>query len=145
MPLAPTPSSPLRRLAFLPLALACAGAPDPEALAPCAPPPEPSALAELAGKTGPEAGDAGRGAEVFAASCARCHAPRLIQRESRLFHDYPRLDCEITTQSPPAYLERVIAEGGLAVGRDKAMKPFADQLGSRQIADVVAYLKAGAR
>jgi mono/diheme cytochrome c family protein len=132
-------------LTALVLLSACAGAPDPTALAPCPPPPDANVLAALDGQVGPSDGDAARGSEVFAAECARCHAARIVERDSRLFHDYPRLDCPATAASPPAYLELAIAEGGLAIGRDKLMKPFAETLSSAQIADVVAYLLAGAR
>lgn len=142
---APLPLRAVLRLALVPLALACAGPPDPEALAPCAPPAEASVLATLSGNAGPQGGVATRGAEVFATTCARCHAPRLIERDSRLFHGYPRLDCAITAEAAPAYLELAIAGGGIAIGRNELMKPFADQLSSDQIADLVAYLLAGAK
>lgn len=142
---APLPLRAGSRLALLLLALNCAGAPDPQALAPCAPPADASVLAALSGNAGPPGGDAARGAEVFATTCARCHAPRLIDRDSRLFHGYPRLDCAITTEASPAYLELAIAGGGIAIQRNELMKPFADQLSSEQIADLVAYLQAGAK
>jgi mono/diheme cytochrome c family protein len=101
-------------------------------------------LAALEGKTGPAGGDPVRGAEVFAAECARCHAPRLIERESRMFHGYPRLDCPTPAATSPAYLHLAITEGGLAIERDKLMKPFEEKLTPEQIADLVAYLLAGA-
>jgi len=133
-------------LTALVLLSACAGAPDPTALAPCPLPPDASVLATLEGQAGPSEGDAARGSDVFAAECARCHAARIVERDSpRLFRDYPRLDCPATAATSPAYLQLAIAEGGPAIGRDKLMKPFAEKLSTAQIADVVAYLLAGAR
>lgn len=126
------------------VAVACAGAPDEAALGPCPTPPDAAVLAGLEGRGHPPAGDAVLGAEVFAVECVRCHAPRLVDRDSRMFHDYPRLDCPSTAATSPAYLQLAIAEGGLAIQRDKLMKPFAEKLSQEQIADLVAYLRAGA-
>ena len=126
------------------VAMACVGPSDPNALAPCPSPPEPSVLARLEGDAGPRGGDPSRGTELFAAQCARCHAPRVAERESRLFRKYPRLDCPTTAASSPAYLHLAIAEGGVAIQRDELMKPFAEQLSPEEIADLVAYLLAGA-
>lgn len=131
-------------LALALLGVACAGAPDPTALGPCPQPADAAVLAALEGQAQPPEGDAALGADVFAAECARCHAPRLIDRDSRMFHDYPRLDCPSTAAMNPAYLHLAIAEGGLAIQRDKLMKPFAETLTPKQIADTVAYLRAGA-
>jgi mono/diheme cytochrome c family protein len=134
-----------RRLAVVSLGCAlvgCAGPTDPDAIAPCPPPPDAAVLAALpAGETA--VGDAGRGAEIFERECAKCHSRRLVARSSRLFHDYPRLDCpDSLARVPDAYLYRAIADGGLAIGRDEAMKPFRELLGDAGIADVIAHLRS---
>ncbi len=127
-------------------ALACIGPPDSEALAPC-PAERPSLASAASGAPAPalSAGDPAAGERVFQEHCARCHAPHLIERSSRLFFDYPRLDC-------PNYLEAtsdedltaIILNGGEAFGLIKAMKPFADVLEPGEVADVVAYVRSGA-
>jgi len=40
------------------------------------------------------------------------------------------------------YLYQIISEGGAALGKQAVMKPFADQLSSQEISDLVAYLRA---
>lgn len=128
-------------LAFAAALAGCGPPPDPDALARCPSPPEASVLASLPGVTA-RVGDPARGEALFARECAKCHSRRLVDRGSRLFRDYPRLDCrDYLLHASPAYLSTAIAEGGPAVGRDEAMKPFAELLGAAGVADVVAYLR----
>ncbi len=88
-------------------------------------------------------GQAERGAGLFERECAKCHAPRVIERASRLFWDYPRLDCPAyLARVSDAYLARVISAGGPAVGLDSAMKSFGEVLSPSEISDVVAYLRS---
>jgi len=90
----------------------------------------------------PAGGEAARGATLFAAECAKCHSPLVLERASRLFRGYPRLDCAgFLSAASDAYLAEVILHGGEAVGLDDAMKPFAGRLGSRDVADLIAYLR----
>lgn len=98
---------------------------------------------ELAASTGLVDGDAERGARLFAEHCTRCHSPDVADRESRLFRGYPRLDCgDWVAGVGDIYLYQVISEGGAALGKQAVMKPFADQLTTEEISDLVAYLRA---
>lgn len=122
-------------------ASACAGPADPEARAACPsgerPASEPARLA--AGR-----GDAERGRVLFEQECARCHSPRIVDRGSRLFRGYPRLDCgDFIAAQTDGYLHRVIHDGGESVGLDPLMKPFGEQLDAGAIDDLVRYLRTG--
>jgi mono/diheme cytochrome c family protein len=133
----------LARTLALAWALAgCATAPDPDAIASCPTAPDPGVLAALP-ELGAAGGDPERGAALFARECAKCHSRKLVGRSSRLFHGYPRLDCrDYLAQASDAYLLTVVGEGGAAVGRDEAMKPFREQLGGSGLADVIAHLRS---
>ena len=92
----------------------------------------------------PPDGDATRGAALFERECSRCHSVDLSARGSRFFRAYPRLDCaDYLAQVSDRYLFVAISEGGLAVGRNALMKPFAELLTEQEIADLVAFLRAG--
>lgn len=133
-------------LLFLALAISCAGAPPPDALGPC-----PGAL-EAPRIAYPEAdevstmiGEPERGAMLFAAQCAKCHSARVVDRSSRLFRGYPRLDCaSYHAEVSDGYLRRVIAQGGPSVGLDSTMRPFAMALSQQEISDLIAYLRGQA-
>ena len=145
-------------LLFLSLAISCAGAPPPETLAEC---PRPSPVRSHA-YNNPDAqldvqpdaqdidistmiGDPERGATLFAAQCAKCHSARVVDRSSRLFWGYPRLDCaSYHEEVSDGYLRHVISQGGPAVGLDSAMKPFAMVLREQEITDLIAYLRGQA-
>jgi cytochrome c553 len=117
----------------------CAAAPDPEAIARCPSDPDPGILAAL--PVGAVAvGDPDRGAALFARECAKCHSRALAGRSSRFFRAYPRLDC--LARASDAYLVRAVGDGGPAVGRDDAMKPFREPLGDAGLADVIAHLRS---
>ena len=118
--------------------LGCAGAPPPNEIARCATGP-PERIPESILSSG--SGNPARGTEVFAEYCAKCHAPLVSERSSRLFRDHPRLDCdEYLDRVSASYLTTVIRSGGPSVGLGKSMKPFASELTAEQIADVVAYI-----
>lgn len=120
------------------LALGCLGPSSGPAICPESPAPQ-----EHSAPAGLVPGDAGRGASLFAANCARCHSPDIADRESRVFRRYPRLDCsEWLAGASDAYLYRIIAGGGVPFGKEERMKPFADQLSAAEISDLVAYLRS---
>ena len=119
---------------------ACAGSPPPDSLGRCA---SGATQAVTLHEVPMEAGDASQGAQLFAASCAKCHAQLVSERSSRLFRGYPRLDCDAyLDRASDAYLWKAIASGGSSVGLDEAMKPFDSQLTPGQIADLIAYLRS---
>lgn len=112
-------------------------------IAACPPPPDPAVIAGLSVELVP-AGDAVRGAALFAGECTRCHSPEISARESRLFRGYPRLDCpDYLARVSDPYLFTAISAGGPAVGREEVMKPFREKLSDQEIADLVAFLRAG--
>ncbi|MGH0028945.1 MAG: c-type cytochrome [Myxococcota bacterium] len=128
---------------LLALLCGCAGDAPMVGTASCPPAPDPVAAAAGALVAVPP-GDPANGAVLFARECARCHSRDLALRGSRFFRDYPRLDCaDYLAAAPPGYLWRSIARGGPAVGRDEAMKPFAELLSEEEIADLVAFLREG--
>ncbi len=124
--------------------LSCGG-PPPDQLASCPSiptwrSPDSAAITQLLG------GESDRGAALFQRECSKCHAPRLIDRGSRLFWGYPRLNCRpYLARVSDAYLATVIYSGGPAVGLDSAMKPFGGQLSPSEISDVIAYLRFAAQ
>ena len=121
------------------LLAACGGTPE-TGIARCPTPPDAAVLAALPGDVA--GGDAESGAALFARECTRCHAPDVAARDSRFFADYPRLDCDdYLAGVSDRYLATAIADGGVAIGRDELMKPFAPLLSEQEIADLVAYLR----
>lgn len=87
--------------------------------------------------------DVPRGGMLWARECARCHARLVFERDSRLFRNYPRLDCpDFLANVSDRYLQTVISKGGEAVGLEKTMKPFEDKLSPDEIADLVAFIRA---
>lgn len=132
---------PLLFASVLLLGTACAQRSATSEVAVCPAPVDPAVVARAASADIGQ-GDAERGAALFDEHCARCHAPRVAERGSRLFRSYPRLDCPAYLRDvSPGYLFTVIARGGPAVGRQKAMKPFDDQLSQQAIFDLVAHLQ----
>jgi mono/diheme cytochrome c family protein len=134
-----------RRLASFGLLLAvtgCGSTPD-TGIAACPPAPDPEVLAALSFEAAP-AGDLEGGAALFERECARCHSRAISARGSRLFRGYPRLDCpDYLARVSDPYLFTAISDGGPAVGRKDLMKPFSETLTEQEIADLVAFLRAG--
>jgi len=124
-------------------AVACAGPVDPDTLAPCADASRRLPTVEVAAPPTLPAGDANAGEAVFAEHCARCHTPRVAERDSRLFRDYPRLDCDSYLEAAgPGRMLAVILDGGEVYGLNKLMKPFRGVLSAEELADLLAYLRA---
>ncbi len=128
--------------AILVAVLGCGSTPD-TGVAICPRAPEQELLSGARAEP-PPAGDATRGAALFERDCSRCHSVDLSARGSRFFRAYPRLDCaDYLAQVSDRYLFGAISEGGLAVGRNELMKPFAELLTEQEIADLIAFLRAG--
>jgi len=83
---------------------------------------------------------AGRGALVFESHCVLCHGADGSGggRAAKLYAPRPAN----LTVSPFAddYKERIIRQGGTAVGRSALMPRWEDQLTDEEIKDVVVYL-----
>jgi mono/diheme cytochrome c family protein len=133
-------------LLIVSLAISCAGAPPPGTLGPCPGPLEdPSIVYPDAHEISTMIGEPERGDTLFAAQCAKCHSARVVDRSSRLFRGYPRLDCaSYHAEVSDGYLRRVIAQGGPSVGLDSTMRPFAMTLSEQEITDLIAYLRGQA-
>ena len=76
-------------------------------------------------------GDAARGGEIFASSCARCHGP-----EGRGTIDGPSLHERVPTLSDPQIARTLIT------GKNNRMPAWGSRLDDQALADLVAHLKA---
>ena len=79
-----------------------------------------------------------RGGIVFKHYCKLCHGERGdgLARANKL---YPAGGLMIT-KNTPAYYEKIIRGGGIAVGKSEFMPPWEDELSKEQTSDVIAYL-----
>jgi cytochrome c oxidase cbb3-type subunit 3 len=79
-----------------------------------------------------------RGGIVFKSYCVVCHGERGdgIARAAKL---YTRVKLAIGPR-PTAYYEKIIREGGEAVGASPSMPPWEDELTGEQVGDVLAFL-----
>ena len=79
-----------------------------------------------------------RGAIVFKTYCKLCHGERGdgLGRAAKI-HD--RKSMAIRSRSPE-YYEKIIRQGGEAVGRSSFMPVWQDELSEEQITDVISYL-----
>jgi mono/diheme cytochrome c family protein len=119
------------------LAIACASVPPVEPRAEC-PTPGPRAAPRSAVDT---AGDAQRGADLFARECASCHSAT-FERAPDAPASAPRLDCaEWLAATSDAYLYDAINRGP-GTWSHGPLPPFGEQLTPRQISDLVAYLRS---
>lgn len=80
-----------------------------------------------------------RGSIVFKSYCALCHGERGdgVARAERLYGSTSNLAIKA---KPRDYLEKIVRQGGEAVGASKFMPMWQDELSEEQINDVVAYL-----
>ena len=79
-----------------------------------------------------------RGGIVFKHYCKLCHGERGdgLARANKL---YPAGGLMIT-KNTPAYYDKIIRGGGIAVGKSEFMPPWDDELSKEQTSDVIAYL-----
>ena len=79
-----------------------------------------------------------RGGIVFKTYCKLCHGEvgDGVARAAKL---YGNADLEIGQKSS-GYFDKIIRQGGAAVGRSEFMPPWQDELSDEQVKDVVAYL-----
>lgn len=83
-----------------------------------------------------------RGSIVFRTYCMLCHG-RYGDGKGRAARNYdpPPANLVISTRSDE-YKEKIIRNGGAAMGRSPFMPPWGQELSDEQIHDVVAYLRA---
>ena len=79
-----------------------------------------------------------RGGIVFKNYCKLCHGEvgDGVARATKL---YGGASLNIGEQSDE-YLDKIIRQGGMAVGRSEFMPPWQDELSDEQVKDVVAYI-----
>ena len=79
-----------------------------------------------------------RGAIVFKTYCTLCHGERGdgLGRAAKI-HDNKSMAIK---PRPPEYYEKIIRQGGEAVGRSSFMPVWQDELSEEQITDVISYL-----
>ena len=79
-----------------------------------------------------------RGGIVFKTYCKLCHG-EVGDGKARATKLYGNVSLEIGQKSSD-FFERIIRQGGGAVGRSEFMPPWQDELSAEQLADVVEYL-----
>ncbi len=93
-------------------------------------------------------GNAGRGAQIFAAKCARCHGrggkgdgPDLVKLQSAVSPD-DWTDKESNQELTDSFIVAMITKGGKANGKSRIMPAFADKLNTQQVQDLLAFIRA---
>lgn len=81
-----------------------------------------------------------RGSIVFKAYCVLCHGER-GDGQARADRLYGGSNSLAIKARPREYLEKIVRQGGEAVGASKFMPVWQDELSEEQITDVVAYLE----
>ena len=79
-----------------------------------------------------------RGGIVFKNYCKLCHG-EIGNGEARAAKLHGDIPLDIGERSSE-YFEKIIRQGGMAVGRSQFMPPWQDELSDEQLMDVVAYL-----
>ncbi|MFQ5930248.1 MAG: c-type cytochrome, partial [Acidobacteriota bacterium] len=101
------------------------------------------------------AADPAAGAKIAKEQCAKCHG-ETGKGDGEILQKFKKMGVVVT--DPVAWNDRagmsewtdeqlvqIIKEGGKAVGKDKMMPPWGDQLSEAQIADLVAYIRSLAK
>ncbi len=80
---------------------------------------------------------------VYDSRCQLCHGAsgHGDGKLAKVIKDPPPFDLTQSTV-PTAYLQRIIGEGGAAVGRSVKMPPWKDELSEAEFSSVIAYIKA---
>src|SRR5713101_4186693 len=93
-------------------------------------------------------GNVDRGAQVFAANCARCHGrggkgdgPDLVKLQSAVSPD-DWTDKESNQELTESFIVAMITKGGKANGKSRIMPAFADKLNTQQVQDLLAFIRA---
>ncbi|APV52403.1 hypothetical protein BWI17_10730 [Betaproteobacteria bacterium GR16-43] len=101
------------------------------------------ALAALAAEALPPLDEpaATRGSAVYSHYCVLCHGEKADGKGVAAKTYRPPPANLVASVYPDAYKERIIREGGSAVGRSPYMPPWGKELSDQQIADLLAYLR----
>lgn len=85
---------------------------------------------------------AARGESVFQTICARCHGPR-GDGDSQLAKLMTVKPANLRVSRLDAVaMERIVRDGGAAVGRSGAMPAWGQELTPQQLQDVLAYVRS---
>lgn len=95
------------------------------------------------------AGDAAKGKEIYAKSCATCHGPAGKGDGAAAAALNPKPQ-DLTNKATISKLDdaamfNMIAKGGVAAGKSPLMPPFNGQLKDQDIKDVIAHLRSLAK
>jgi cytochrome c553 len=92
-----------------------------------------------------------RGAETFAANCARCHGkegkgdgPDLVKLQSPVSPD-DWTDKQSNQELTDSFIAAMITKGGKANGKSHIMPAFGDKLKPEQIQDLLAFIRSLAK
>lgn len=93
-----------------------------------------------------EKGDAVKGKEIFAKSCANCHGKmgKGDGPAAAALNPKPKdlSDKAYMAKLSDKYLSDIIAKGGAAVGKSPLMPPFGGRLKEQDIRNVTAYVRS---
>jgi mono/diheme cytochrome c family protein len=96
-------------------------------------------------------GDVKRGAEIFAAKCARCHGkeakgdgPDLVKLQSAVSPD-DWTDKQSNQELTDSFIIAMITKGGKANGKSRIMPAFGDKLNAQQVQDLLTFIRSVAK
>lgn len=96
-----------------------------------------------------ETGNASKGKDIYAKSCATCHGPAGKGDGAAATALNPKptnlADKAAMSKLDDAALSNIIAKGGAAVGKSPLMPPFSSQLKDQDIKDVITYIRSLAK
>lgn len=88
------------------------------------------------------------GAKIFAANCARCHGkegkgdgPDLVKLQSAVSPD-DWTDKESNKELTDSFIIAMITKGGKANGKSRIMPAFGDKLNSRQVQELLVFIRS---
>jgi len=94
-------------------------------------------------------GDAAKGKEIFAKSCASCHGATAKGDGAAAAALNPKpkdlTDKAYMSKLDDTYMGNIIAKGGPAVGKSPLMPPFGSPLKDQDIRDVIAFIRSLAK
>jgi high-affinity iron transporter len=110
-----------------------------------APPPAAAPAPAEAETAAMPAGDATRGAPLYAANCASCHGEKgnADGPAGLALTPKPAKHSDAAYMKPLSdeHLFKVVKSGGASVGKSPLMAPFGGTLSDQQIADLVAFMR----